>query len=517
MRLGFVSIYAFRPHVEHNAYLALLARQAGHEVRFLACDAQLPDCYARALKGTSKFAECPKCIVGGVRSFATDGVCALPHGGVRLAAERAREFAFSSTCTVLRTEPSEQWQSVEFRALQAAFAAAAARAYEGARAWIERERLDGLVCFNGRFEANRAVVEAAADAGIPFLTVERTWFGDGLQFSINDNCLDLKQLDRLNLRYRDVPLARRQALRAARHLAARFLRRNVKEWRAYNLQAQAARWPAAGRGDGLRVLIAPSSRNEVDGHPHWAHGWAQLGDGIDAVLAALDADPRRAVLRCHPNWGERIGRRTGALSERYYREWAQRRAVHCIGSRDRASTLDLIAQADLVVVTGGSAAFEAGALGKPVVSLTPGAYQRAGVCVPVLSPGDLPRMRTAFDAAPRERIRRALRYGYTHIYRFSQYVDYVRAVTTTRYRYYEGADCTRLARMLASGEIEPDDPATAGDAGGEDGVVEQVQAQDWEQLLAAGEPAAAREVAVRRRPALRWIDALRERFPPGDR
>jgi hypothetical protein len=517
MRLGFASIYSFRPHVEHNAFLAHLAREAGHEVRHLTCDAQLPNCYARALKGTSKIVECPKCIAGGVRSFETSGVSGLPRGAASPSEDRAHEFAFSSTCTVLRTEPREQWLSPEFRTLQTSLAAAAARAYAGARAWIERERLDGLICFNGRFEANRAVIEAAADAGIPYLTVERTWFGDGLQFAINDNCLDLNQLDRLNARFRDAPLSARQAARVARHLAARFLQRNVNEWRAYNQQAQPKPWPAAGGGDGPRALILPSSRNEVDGHPHWAHGWSQLTDGLDAVLETLGAEPRRAVLRCHPNWGERIGRRTGELSERYYADWARRRGVHLIDSRDRASTFDLIGQADVVIVTGGSAAFEAGALGKPVVSLAPSAYQNAGICTTVLSAGDIARLAAVFDVAPLERIRRALRYGYTHVYRFSQFVEHVRAVTTTRYRYYEGADAARLARMLDSGEVEPDDPATATDATGEDAVVAQVQAREWERLLVADEPLPARETAVRRRPALRWIDALRERFPLGDR
>ncbi|MCX8003942.1 MAG: hypothetical protein N2688_03135 [Burkholderiaceae bacterium] len=516
MRLGFVSIYSFRPHVEHNAYLAWLARQAGHEVRYLTCDAQLPHCYARALKGTSRLVECPKCIAGGVRSFATRGVSALPRAGAPLAAERARAFAFSSTCTVLRTEPREQWQSMEFRSLQDAFAAAAARAYEGARAWIERERLDGLVCFNGRFEANRAVIEAAADAGLPYLTVERTWFGDGLQFAINDNCLDLRQLDLLNARYRDVPLSERQARRVARHLAARFLRRNDTEWRAYNKSAQATPWPVSGRGDGPRVLIVPSSRNEVDGHPHWEFGWPQLTDGLDAVLTTLGADGRQAVLRCHPNWGERIGRRTGELSERYYGEWARRRGVHFIASRDRASTFDLMAQADIVIVTGGSAAFDAGALGKPVISLAPSAYRAAGIAGNVLSPADLAEVRRTLDATPTDRIRGVLRYGYTHSYRFSQYVDYVKALTTTRYRYFDGADPTRIERMLVSGLIEPDDALVAENSIGEDLVVACIAARDWESLLPLEEPPAGGEIRVRRRPALRWVDALRELFPKGD-
>ncbi|GAB4468398.1 MAG: hypothetical protein OHK0044_09780 [Burkholderiaceae bacterium] len=517
MRLGFVSIYSFRPHVEHNAYLALLARTAGHEIRYLTCDAQLPHCYTRALKGTSKIFECPKCIAGGVRSFAANGVSALPRAGARLEAERAREFAFSSTCTVLRTEPREQWQWPEFRALQQSFAGAAARAYEGARAWIERERLDALVCFNGRFEANRAVIEAAHDADIPFLTVERTWFGDGLQFAVNDNCLDLKQLDRLNTRYRDIPLTEHQARRVARHLAARFLRRNDKEWRAYNVRAEPTGWPVTGRGEGPRVLIVPSSRNEVDGHRDWDFGWPQLTDGAEAVLEALGARAGDAVLRCHPNWGERIGLRTGEHSERYWREWAARRGAHCIASRERASTFDLIAQADVVIVTGGSAAFEASALGKPVVSLTPSTYRAAGIALTASSPADLGGLAPQLAVAPRERIRRALRYGYTHIYRFSQYVDYVRAVTTTRYRYFEGADPTRIERMLASGEIEADDPSTADGTAGEDAVVALVEARDWESLSSQEDLSGGREVAVRRRPALRWIDGLRELFPKGDR
>jgi hypothetical protein len=191
--------------------------------------------------------------------------------------------------------------------------------------------------------------------------------------------------------------------------------------------------------------------------------------------------------------------------------------VHLIDSRDRASTFDLIGQADVVIVTGGSAAFEAGALGKPVVSLAPSAYQTAGICATVLSVAELGRLAEVFDVAPRERIRRALRYGYTHIYRFSQFVEYVQAVTTTRYRYYEGADAARLVRMLASGEVEPDDPDVACGTNGEDGVIAQVQARDWQRLLLLDEPRPMREISIRRRRALRWIDALRERFPLGDR
>ena len=515
MRIGFASVFAFRPHVEHIYYLSRLAEAAGHEVRMLACDAQLPYCYARALKNAATAIECPKCILGGLRSYSA-GVESLPIGGAAVD-DAARAWADSSACTVLRTEAAEDRQAPEFIALREQLAAGAQRAFDSARRWIAAHRLDALICFNGRMDATRALCEAARTSGIPFLTVERTWFGDGLQFAVNDNVLDLSQLDRLNSTYRDSPLTAAQARRIGHHLAARLLSRNDREWRAYNRNAAPVAWPAA-TSSGPRVLIAPGSRNEVEGHPHWAHGWPQLADGLDAVMEAVGAVPRsNAVLRCHPNWGERIGRRTGERSERYYGAWAQRRRVHLIGSAETASTSDLISQADLVIVTGGTAAFEAACLGKPVISLTPSTYRTAGIAVHVTRPAELPLARTAL-AADQHRARRAMRYGYTHTYRFSQYVDFVRAETTTRYRYYDGADPSRIGRMLESGLIEPDDATVTTELSGEDEVLTRVAARDWVGLITEGAAdRAAVEIAIRRRPALRWLDSLRERLPIGDR
>jgi hypothetical protein len=514
MRIGFASIFSYRPHVEHLVYVANLAREAGHEVRFLTCDAQLPYCYTLALKQRGAWSECPKCIAGGLRSY-TAQVQRLPVASSAFD-QRARSWAESSAYTVLRIETRAETHSDEFVQLRDRLALGAWRAYTATGRWIESERLDAIVCFNGRMDATRGVCEAAAATSIPYLTVERTWFGDGLQFAINNNALDLSQLDRLNAEYRDAALSRSQARRVARHLAARLLGRNINEWRAYNRSATTASWPAAG-GDGPRVLILPGSRNEVEGHPHWRIGWAELTDGIDAVLTAIGAQAADAVLRCHPNWGEPIGRRTGASSERYYSNWARRRGVHVIASRDKASTFDLMRQADIVLVTGGSAAFEASCLGKPVISLTPSTYRTAGIAITVTSNDELEALKGPLPAGEQQ-IRRGLRYAYTHIYRFSQYVEYVQALTTTRYRYFSGADPVRIERMIATGLIEPDDPRVAADADGENEVVAQVAGRDWSNLIDAGEPPAQRtESCVRRRRALRWIDFVRELLPKGDR
>jgi hypothetical protein len=111
-----------------------------------------------------------------------------------------------------------------------------------------------------------------------------------------------------------------------------------------------------------------------------------------------------------------------------------------------------------------------------------------------------------------------MRYAYTHAYRFSQYVDYVRAVTTTRYRYFEGADPARIASMLQTGRIAADDDDASADAAGEDEVLALVAQRDWKRLLDLAPQATARtETRVARRAGLRWVGRLRESFPIGDR
>ena len=51
MRIGFASVYSWRPHVEHLAFLARMVEKAGHETHFLTCDADLDNCYTREMRG----------------------------------------------------------------------------------------------------------------------------------------------------------------------------------------------------------------------------------------------------------------------------------------------------------------------------------------------------------------------------------------------------------------------------------------------------------------------------------
>src|SRR6202042_1026588 len=198
-------------------------------------------------------------------------------------------------------------------------------------------------------------------------------------------------------------------------------------WRAYNTNATVAEWPLSRAQ--RRILLTPGSRNEVWSHPDWKSSWPERTAAFDAVMEQLNLSSEDIVLRCHPNWGEKIGNRLGDLSENYYTKWAQRRGIFTIGSKDPTSTLGLIEQADAIVVCGGSAALEAAVIGKQVIAVSPSAYQSAGFQSSACTPDQLKSLTLLVDDDDQTRKRKAaqlsrqaLRFCYTMAYRVAQFV-----------------------------------------------------------------------------------------------
>jgi hypothetical protein len=525
LRIGFTSIYAWRPHVEHLMFLAGLARQAGHETFFLTCDADLPACYTRELRDVRPdWMECLFCRVGGVRSFTGNDVSsigALANDGAMPSDEQSRDWAKSSASTLGRFESAQDYESAAFTSLRDRLAPAAQRAYAAAMAWIAREKLDAICVFNGRMDATRGIFEAAKASGIRVVSMERTWFGDGLQLLPDENCLGLQAVHKMVREWQGKPLTREQALHAAGRVAARLMRTNTTEWRAYNTQAARGSWPINGR---RKILLLPSSLNEIWSDPNWESAWPDPTQAYDAIIDKLKLAPADLVLRCHPNWGERIGKNDGRLPERHYTDWANARGVHVIASRDRASTMDLIAQCDAIVVAGGSAALEAAAMGKQVIATAPSIYSEAGFRTDVSDPSKIGSLALQVDL-PREeqrdaqrRLRRlGLRFCYTMSRRLPQYAQHVRAITSSQYRYPAGADPQRFIDILRTGKLHADDESFAATAQEEDAVIGAMEAGAWAELVAV--PAADAQPAqrVQRRWLLRPVDFIRDKMPVGDR
>jgi hypothetical protein len=526
LRIGFASVYAWRPHVEHIAYLARLARDAGHAAAFLACDADLPACYTRELRDVRPdWLECMLCRAGGVRSYANRDVSSmgrLSREGPALPSVLADEWAASSASTLGRFEAPDDYRGAEFRNLRARLAPSVDIAYRAARAWIRNERLDAVCVFNGRVDATRAIFEAAREAGIRAITVERSWTGEGIQLLPEENCLGLKSFHEMVTSWRDRPLTPGQARIAAAPIAARITRTNFNEWRAYNTQGVAAAWPLAGGR--RRILLLPGSLNEIWGDANWRSAWPEVPDAYDALMQKLGLSAADVVLRCHPNWGENIGKRDGSRPESYYTRWARARGIHCIASTDRASTIDLIAASDAVVLASGSAALEAAAMGKQVISLAPSPYQEAGFRSDASTPQLMEQLRLHVDlpaevvaARQDDMRRRALRFSYTTTHRLPQFVRYVRPITPVSYAYVPGADPGRFIELLRTGRIRADDESFGEHASGEDEAVGAMARGDWASLRAAPDTGVAAGERVRRRWMFQPIDFVRAKMPVGDR
>ena len=514
MRVGFSSIYSWRPHVEHLVFLARLMRSAGHEVRFLTCDSDLPTCYTRELRPYAR-TNCLSCRAGGVRSFERHDVSSIHSFAKTIQDQNSSEWARSSASTIGRFESNADYDSQRYKELVAKIAPAVAVAYSAALSWIEREKLDAVCVFNGRMDATRAIAEAAKAAGIRFVSLERTWFGDGLQLLPDESCLGLASVDRIVAEWRDVPLLLNQATRAAGHVASRFLHSNVKEWQAYNVGATTLQWPASGH---RRVLILPSSRNEFYGHPDWESAWPEVTAAYDALIDRLGLKPEDIVLRCHPNWARYIGQNDGSLSTSYYREWAKRRGVTFIEPSAPASTLDLIEQAEIIVVGGSSASLEAGILGKQVVAIAPSTYQAAGFQIRAYSQEEVDRLVLPSDPGESDRVARlTLRYAYSMFYRLPQYVPFVRSQTTTRYLYRNGADPDRFADLCRNGVLKPDDLSFASNDADEDAVLSLIKRGQWENLIDRFRVLETQDPGeeLSRRPFFHAIDRMRNLMPLG--
>lgn len=517
MRIGVACMFAFRPHVEHLAYLAELLQRGGHTVFGFTCDAAVEHCYSRDLRGRSRLRQCPECILGGVRSYPIPDVWSIDRKLYEpLERERLNRLTLSSVTTVQRTEAGLDLTTPEFIAAQRALDRPVGTVYANAKQWIIKRRLDAILFFNGRMDLTTGLRAACEDCKLPFVTVERSWFGHGLTLVPNENCIALGEIGRLSEEFRDLPLLPEQAAYGGRIAADRFRQRNALEWRIYNARATHIGWPnSAPRGE--RVLILPGSRNEFEGHPDYACRWEDYTEALDAALAHLGLPHRNCVMRCHPNWAERIGRNSGWRSERHWAHWGEEHGMTVIRSSERPNTYGLIGEADYVLVNGSSAGIEAAVRGRKVVCVGHATYQRAGFGVHLYGPEDLPLLSALAKHDPERTARMALRYLYTHGRRFVQYVRFVRAETTLRYHYLDGADPERLVNIFRSGRLEPDDDRFGRSVESETCIVGQMLAGQWDLLGEWQEelPALPR-MEIRRRPGLRWIDNVRGVFARGD-
>jgi hypothetical protein len=484
MNVGFINIYPSRPHGFHTAFLESQCRMLGYSTCFLECGGSFDSCYSK-LQRSGGIGRCISCRMGRASSYGDSEVheinSNLPAEILNLS--EVSKGLISSAVTLHREEIALDYLNNEkLTASINLMRSNYLRAYYSTLDLIDKKQLECLVVFNGRIDMTRAAIDAAMHAKINFVTHERTFMGHGIQMHVNENVLGLRDRTVLNAKFDKEYLTSYQARLAGAEIAKRFLGKNVLEWRVYNAGSpELSKWPTTTTKE--KILIIPSSGSETGTHEEWVTPWGSSTDGLTMFLKSIGATKDQVVVRFHPNWIQKIGNSIGQSSRKLYKDWCHSNGYHYIDSHELVSTMGLIAHCDVAILNGGSAAIEAGALGKKTVSLGPSMYKGASFCRFFETVESIDNFSGFDDWISEEQIiRTTLRYVYTTLARFPQYFNYVRAIQTTEFVAFEGADPSRFESIIKTGNVVADD-ASIGSAHEEKETINLISDRSWERLI----------------------------------
>lgn len=510
-RVGFVTFYPFRPHVEHSYFLSEQFKKYGNEVFFLNCPGFMGSCYTHLLKDNKNSSlECIKCRIGSHLSYTNKNSTFISNIEKKyddIDDNFFQEIVTSSAYKISRIEDPADKNSKLIKNKIEELVPMARNAFYSTLAWIKDNKLDYVVLFNGRMDLNRAAMEACYKAGVKFLTHERTTFGNGLRVIPNNNVLSLKSRRELSIKYKDSPLTKQQSKKALSILINRFAGK-TKEYRHYNLDSVNVSWPILKSK--YKVLILPSSLNERMGHPEHE----PLDDPrvtFERVIENLGVSYDNCVLRAHPNWSEKIGSHDGSKINSFYKKWAKDKNIHFIESTNKANTRDLIKEADFIIVNGSSAAFEANYLRTPSICVTNCFYDSAEISIMMRNKEEV-KSYTISDILNYDTLssfRKTLRFLYTTAYRFPFFVDKILCETTTsfNYRNLSEDDVSLLIHVMDTSETISNDTNFSESINEEDEII---QSQD----ITFSERKDG--FSVRRRGIYRIIDLIRPHLKRGD-
>ena len=454
-------MFSFRPHIQNLVFISKLLELENHDCIFLTCDSDVEMCYNLLLKNKNKVIDCPKCIIGGIRSY-SDKVESL---GKYVNEDRfidvKSEWTQSSLATTYRVETPEQLFDKEIKKNEIKLKKSISKMCGAVEKWIDKNNIEAIICFNGRMDLTRGVIEICKLKKLPFLTYESSWFGHGINFVPNNSCLSSVEWLRLNEIYQKVPLTENQVKTAISIISQRFSRNSNLEWRQYN-DSLLWNWANQSNND-LKILILPSSRNEFMGEEEYNNEWCKDSTiGFEKILGELKKlnQNLNIVLKAHPIWGQHVNGVLGDSIENHYKSWAIENKITWLGSSDKIDSHSLIKQSDILIINGSSAALEAGVIGKPIICISKMFYTDAGFTVDVFDARDLNKIPIYLNKFNKiEAIRKTLRFIYTSCRRFPQFVDGIvnKSILENDYFITEKTNGKRIIKLLETGKIEPFD------------------------------------------------------------
>ena len=162
----------------------------GHDVYWLECNSAVDICVAKLGKSPiQKKVACLKCGVGGLRGYLYESPDPLTRymASSEFASAQPGYSAISTVASHFGMSEEIGTEDPEFQKMAADVQKSIDLAQAAAEQWIKHRKLDAVFCFNGRIDLTHAVLKAAASCGVPFVSVERSWHGQGIQFDSQCN------------------------------------------------------------------------------------------------------------------------------------------------------------------------------------------------------------------------------------------------------------------------------------------------------------------------------------------
>lgn len=520
LKIGIVSMYPYRPHVQDLIFLSDHLEKAGHSCYFLSCPGALPTCYYNLFKGKEKsLVQCLKCQFGGIKTYKSENNTLINKNIRKMLDNEEISYILSSTIASLgRIENDYEIENILPKDIEKKLIEAIEIVYGNTENWISQNNLDGVLVFNGRLDVTRSIILALKKNNVPFISVENHL--NGITLNYNSDCLSLEFINSINNKYKDIPLNEKQARFAGKIIGEMFLKKQ-KLWRTHNKESIATEWPLKNSKKGSRILIAPSSKFEFFGHKDWEVTWSKdYTEGYEKVIEALGVDFKDCILRCHPFWNENLGNiGKGEKSENHYKEWAKSKGIHVIESSDKRNTLDLIKEADVILVNGGTAGIEAALLGKTVISIGKSRYYNAGFTVNVFNEKELKEIFPTLKKYNKAIIqKRAVRYIYNYHGRFEQFYDLVNKDTPLKNSYYSSDEvANQIVNIFLNGKIDPYDKDVTEEESFENMIINEINNNNWDKLssLRSDENRKFEDYQISKRGIFKIIDLIREKLPAG--
>lgn len=514
MNVGYANIYPYRGSIQNMIYLEKLLSEDGHNSFYLTCDSSVPFCYNRLLKGNSRIRECTKCIIGGIRSFKSTNITSIKKNIIEnLQENRLKSMVESTAYSLHRIETDSDCDDPEIIETMKLLYPSVDIVYKNAIKWIEENKLDTVLIFNGRLDLTNAILQACRDKSIPFITFEAAY--PGIAIAVNEDCRGLKSLNAIIEKFSTSSLNKRQAYFSG-NIAAQMLQKKNLVWRLYNTNPEKGKWLTENNSS--KILIVPSSNHEFKGSDDWTSNWNSTEEALDAVIDELGVSSGQCILRCHPNWSENIGKaETGHRSERFYTQWAVKRNIHIINSLSAINTNDLINEADVIIVQGGTAGIEAGILGKKVIGLISSWYSKAGFSIQIHGKEDIYKIKDIYNMESYDITRKTLRFLYSYHKRFIQYTESVIPLNSNTNNYYEGSDSSKIINAINQGHVQPDDEEVGIDEIYENEVIDLIREENWDKLIKKYDDIDKPIIKINRKFLYRLIDVVSPIIKSGDR